>query len=315
MKTLKTAVIGVGYLGSFHAQKHSALENVELIGVCDSSEARAKEIASNLKTEAYTDYKALLGKVDAVTIASATQTHYEIAKFFLENNTHVFVEKPISSSLEEAEELCKLADDNKLILQVGHIERFNPSLQAVKEKLKAKPLFIEVHRLAPFKVRATDVDVVLDLMIHDLDVILSLVGSEVKSVQAAGVPVLTGGVDIANARLEFESGTIANVTASRVSKNGQRKFRVFQENQYLSIDFGNAEVSLTTKTGDLVEGEDLPIEYDQRSLEKGDALLLETESFVSSVLNSTPPLVSGHDGRKALQLAEEISRLANARRD
>ncbi|MEC9281103.1 MAG: Gfo/Idh/MocA family oxidoreductase [Bdellovibrionota bacterium] len=309
MKKLRTAVVGVGYLGRFHAQKHAASEYSELVAVVDSNEARAKEIAEELGCGWFRDASELIGKVDAVSIAAVTQMHYELAKLFLENNIHVLVEKPITAASSQGQELCELAKKNSLKLQVGHIERFNPALQSVKEKLRAKPLFIEVHRLAPFKPRATDVDVVLDLMIHDIDVILSLVDSPVKEVKAVGVPVLTKAVDIANARLEFESGTICNLTASRVSQSAQRKFRVFQEAQYLSIDFGNGEVGLSTKKEPENEGS-LAIDHETWNLEKEDALFLETESFFKAILQDVDVEVSGEDGLEALALAEKISQLA-----
>lgn len=309
MKKLRTAVVGVGYLGRFHAQKHAASEHSDLIAVVDSNEARAKEVAEELGCTWFRDASELIGKVDAVSIAAVTQMHYDLAKLFLENNIHVLVEKPITADSSQGQELCELAKKNSLKLQVGHIERFNPALQSVKEKLRAKPLFIEVHRLAPFKPRATDVDVVLDLMIHDLDVILSLVDSPVKEVKAVGVPVLTKAVDIANARLEFESGTICNLTASRVSQSAQRKFRVFQEAQYLSIDFGNGEVGLSTKKEPENEGS-LAIDHETWNLEKEDALFLETESFFKAILQDKEVEVSGEDGLEALALAEKISQLA-----
>lgn len=309
MNKLRTAVVGVGYLGRFHAQKHAASEYTDLVAVVDSNESRAKEVAEELSCAWFRDASELIGKVDAVSIAAVTQMHYELAKLFLENNIHVLVEKPITADSSQGKELCELAKKNSLKLQVGHIERFNPALQSVKEKLRAKPLFIEVHRLAPFKPRATDVDVVLDLMIHDLDVILSLVDSPVKEVKAVGVPVLTKAVDIANARLEFESGTICNLTASRVSQSAQRKFRVFQEAQYLSIDFGNGEVGLSTKKEPENEGS-LAIDHETWNLEKEDALFLEIESFFKAILQGVDVEVSGEDGLEALALAEKISQLA-----
>ncbi len=311
MNQLNGAVVGVGYLGRFHAQKYKALDEFNLVGVCDASPDRAKEVADELGCTAFSDYSELVGKVDAVTIASTTRTHYEIAKFFLEKGVHVHVEKPMTTTIEQANELVELAKQKKLKLQVGHVERFNKALQAAQQKLE-KPLFIECHRLAPFKPRGVDVDVVLDLMIHDLDVILSLVKSPIKSVSAVGTPVLTEYVDIANARLEFENGAIANVTASRVSQSATRKFRVFQSNQYLSIDFGSGEVNLTSKVGDWVfNGEELdesklPLDFDAWNLEKGDALLDETKSFADAILNDKPCIVSGEAGLKALSLAESI---------
>lgn len=317
-KPIRCAVVGVGYLGRFHAQKYKLIDEVKLVCVCDASLDRAREVAGELGVEAFPDYRDLVrggeggGSVDAVTIASTTRTHFEIAKFFLERGIHVNVEKPMTVTIEEAEELCSIAKAKGAHLQVGHVERFNPALQAARSKL-ATPLFIECHRLAPFKPRGVDVDVVLDLMIHDLDVILSLVKSPVKSVSAVGTPVLTKLVDIANARIEFESGTIANVTASRVSQNATRKFRVFQTRQYLSIDFGTGEVNLTTKTGTTSSGEEwkgeqIPLEFDSWSLEKGDALLAETRAFVNSVRTGEPVVVTGEDGLVAMRLATQIQR-------
>lgn len=301
---IKTAVVGVGHLGRFHAQKHKMLEEVELVGVCDTNREQADKIAREMGVEAFSDPTQLIGRVDAVTIAASTGSHFALVEMFLKNKIHVLVEKPIASTSEEAEELCKLAEKFNLKFQVGHVERFNPALQAARSKI-AKPLFIEVHRLAPFKVRSTEVDVVLDLMIHDLDVILSMVGSEPVSVSAVGTPVLTKVLDIANARIEFASGAVANVTASRVSQKTERKFRLFQSNQYMSVDFQTGEVNLFTKTGDWSEGE-LPIEHESFNLEKGDALLEETRSFIMAIKDDTPVEVSGRDGLKALRLAEMI---------
>lgn len=311
MSNVKCAVIGVGYLGRFHAQKYKSIENVELVGVCDASFARAQTVADELGVPAIADYRELKGRVDAVTIASTTRTHYEIAKFFLENNVHVNVEKPMTVTIEEAEDLVQLARAKNLKLQVGHVERFNPALQSAREKLGV-PLFIECHRLAAFKPRGVDVDVVLDLMIHDLDVILSLVKSPVKSVSAVGAPVLTKLVDIASARIEFESGTVANVTASRVSQSATRKFRVFQHDQYLSIDFGSGELNLTTKKGEWKDDQ-IPLEFDSWSLEKGDALLAETKAFVHSVSTGQPVVVSGEDGLVAMRVAMQVQKEIAAR--
>ncbi len=307
---MRSAVIGVGYLGRFHAQKYKQLEEAELIAVCDASLERAQQVASELGVEAIADYRQLVGRVDAVTVASTTQTHFEIARFFLSNGVHVNVEKPMTVTISEGEELVGIAKQKGLKLQVGHVERFNPALTSAKSKLQT-PLFIECHRLAPFKARGVDVDVVLDLMIHDIDVILSLVKSPVKSVSAVGTPVLTKLVDIANARIEFESGTIANVTASRVSQSATRKFRVFQRSQYLSIDFGSGEIHLTTKNGEWPTGaqsqtEQVPLDFESWSLEKGDALLAETKAFVHAVRTGEPVVVSGEEGLTAMRVATQI---------
>ena len=312
MSQLKCAVVGVGHLGRFHAQKYHAIEDAELVAVVDTHPERAAEVAMSLSTEAMVDYKELVGKVDCATVAAITPVHYEIAKFLLENGIHVNVEKPLTTTSEQGEELCEIAEKNNLVLQVGHVERFNPALISAREKLKT-PLFIECHRLAPFKPRSMDVTVIHDLMIHDLDVILSLVkGDPVVDVSAIGSPVLTKLPDIANARIEFESGCVANVTSSRVSQRSERKFRVFQPDQYLSIDFGTGEVNLLTKTGEFT-GEDLPLDADAWSLDKGDALLDETKSFLNSIREGKPAVVTGRDGLVALKLAEQILDQINRR--
>lgn len=302
---MRAAVVGVGYLGRFHAQKYKIIDGVSLVAVSDSRPERGAEIAKELSTEFVSDYKNLVGKIDMATVAASTQSHYEIAKFFLQNGISVFVEKPITATSQQAQELCSLAEKNKLILQVGHVERFNPALTSAM-KMMTVPLFIEVHRLAPFTPRGADVDVVLDLMIHDLDVVSSLVKSPVKHISAVGVPVITKMTDIANARLEFESGTIVNVTASRVSLQTTRKFRVFEKDKYLSIDFGKGSVDLLTKTGEW-GGPVPPLNHESWSLEKGDALLSETKSFIECVKEKKRPIVSGEDGLKALRLAEQIT--------
>ena len=296
---------GCGHLGKFHAQKYAKLDESELVAVSDQDEESGGTCAKEWKIPFFKDYRDLLGQVEAVTIATTTSSHYEVARFFLENRVHVHVEKPMTTTSVEGEKLCELAEKNNLKLQVGHVERFNSALVSAREKLK-KPLFIECHRLSPFKPRGVDVSVVLDLMIHDLDVILSLVQSEVIHVSAVGTPVLTRTLDIANARVEFGSGAVANITASRVSQGSQRKFRVFQPNQYLSIDFGSGEVSLLTKTGEWTE-KDTFLHRDVWNLEKTDALLEETRSFVTSIRNQTGCVVSGRDGLVALKLAERIT--------
>lgn len=327
-KSLRCAVVGVGYLGRFHAQKYAKLAGLksgdagfagplEFVGVADADPTRAKLVADELHTSVFSIEelleKAGRGELDAVTIAASTRAHYDLTKKFLTAGVHVNVEKPMTSTLEEGEDVVRTAKEKGLILQVGHVERFNPALTAAREKLK-RPLFIECHRLAPFKPRGVDVDVVLDLMIHDLDVILSLVKSKVKSVSAVGTPVLTPLVDIANARVEFESGTVANVTSSRVSQTATRKFRVFQEKQYLSIDFGSGDVNLTTKTGgdwpedlsSVTDAGQLPLEFEHWSLEKGDALLFETTAFVQACRGEKSVAVSGADGLEAMRLATRI---------
>jgi predicted dehydrogenase len=245
---LRVAVVGVGYLGQIHARKYLALPDVELVGVSDQRAEAGREFAASCEVAFFAEPRELLGRVDAVTVATSTPAHYELAKLFLDNGVNVFVEKPMTRTSAEGRELTAIAERGDLKLQVGHVERFNPALLSARDRLDAVR-FIECHRLAPFKTRGADVNVVLDLMIHDLDVLLSLINSRPASVSAVGIPVLTDNVDIANARIEFDDGAIANVTASRVSMTAQRKFRVFQRNQYLSIDFGTGDVQLVTHAG------------------------------------------------------------------
>jgi predicted dehydrogenase len=304
-KKIKIAVIGVGHLGRYHSQKYKSLpEEVDFVAVCDSRADHGQAVAKEFGVEYVADAKDLIGRVDAVTIAASTPAHYELGKLFLSNGVHVHMEKPLTSTSKEGEELCRIAEQKNVCLQVGHVERFNPALVAAREKLH-KPLFIECHRLAPFKPRSIDVDVVLDVMIHDLDVILSLVKSEPVKISAVGTPVITKKIDIANARVEFANGAVANITASRVSQNTQRKFRVFQPTQYLSIDFNSGEVNLLTKTGEWQDGE-IPLDAEAWNMEKGDALLAETKSFIDAVRGIHPVVVSGRDGLMALKLAEDI---------
>ena len=304
MTKLRVAVVGAGYLGRFHAQKFQSIEAADLVGICDIRADAGEDVARACDTVYYADYRDLAGKVDAVTIAASTSAHYELAGFFLAHGIHVLVEKPMTNTSEQGRELTALADANDLKLQVGHIERFNPALLSARDRLGAVQ-FIECHRLAPFKGRGADVNVVLDLMIHDLDVILSMIDGQPNLVSAVGISVLTSSVDIANARIEFDTGAIANVTASRVSTSTQRKFRVFQKHQYLSIDFGAGEVQLVTHSG--TAGEEQPTLKEQSwDLDKGDALAAEIESFVSSIVEDKPCEVTGYDGVAALELAEQI---------
>jgi predicted dehydrogenase len=301
---LRAAVVGVGYLGKFHAQKYRALDGVDLVGVCDRDDSAGRAVAANLATEYFADHRELIGKVDAVTVAASTSAHFELTKFFLEHGVHVLVEKPMTRTSREAAVLTELAARRNLKLQVGHVERFNPALLSAREGLTAVR-FIECHRLAQFKGRGHDVNVILDLMIHDLDVILSLVDAKPVSVSAVGIPVLTDDVDIANARIEFAFHAIANVTASRASTSAQRKFRVWQPNQYVSIDFGGGEVRRVTRRGEPRTGQ-AALEDERWNREKGDALLAETKSFVTAIVENRPCVVSGEDGFAALELAETI---------
>ena len=302
MSRLRTAVIGAGHLGRYHAEKYAALKDVELVAVCDLNRDRAQQVAAIHGAASLADYRELRDRVDAVTIAADTSAHFELARFFLENGVHVLVEKPMTTTSTQGRELTAIAEKNDLRLQVGHVERFNPALLSARQRL-ATVQFIECHRLAPFTTRGADVNVILDLMIHDLDLILSLLGSRPVRVSAVGISVLTETADIANARIEFASGAVANVTASRVSTTVQRKFRVFHEGRYMSIDFGAGEVQLVSRA----ETDKLPELREERwSLDKGDALLAEVESFCESIRTCSPCQVTGRDGVLALDVAERI---------
>ncbi len=304
MSSLRVGVIGVGYLGRFHAQKYAQLADATLIGVFDLDAERATSVATETNSRAFDDVNELIDATDALSIASNTPSHHDLVGKCLAKGRHVFVEKPIAETSEQAAALVKTAAKNNLKLQVGHIERFNPALIAAREHMH-DVRFIECHRLAAFKHRGADVDVVLDLMIHDLDVILSIVDSEPARVSAMGLPVLTDKIDIANARIEFDNGAVANVTASRVSTGAQRKLRIFQAQQYMGIDFGEARVRRVTRSADWNGVED-PLDLSETSYDKGDALLAEIDSFVAAIREDRPVVVSGHDGQRVLELAEAI---------
>ena len=308
MGKLKTAVIGVGYLGAFHADKLAALPSSELIAVVDIDAHKAQRKATQLGVQAETDYRALIGKIDAATVVVPTQSHYQVAKDLLSHGVHILLEKPMTTTLEQAQALIDLAQQHRCVLQVGHLERFNPALLALDEIIE-QPLFIEAHRLAAFRPRGTDVSVVLDLMIHDIDIILHLIQSPVQHIDASGLPVLSRDIDIANSRLQFSNGCVANVTASRVSQKSERKMRLFQHNAYIAVDFQNSAVSVYRKG----QGEMYPgiadIEQHTLHIPKTDALDAEIAAFLRAIQTHTPPLVSGLDGKQALATAIEINRL------
>lgn len=310
MTAIKCAVIGVGYLGRFHAQKYRMLPDVELIGVCDVNQLSSDAVAQELEVPAYYDYHNLFGKVDAVSIAATTNQHFAIAKECLNQGIHVLIEKPITETVNQADQLITLAKKNHVKLQVGHLERFNSARLALEEHLE-RPLFIESQRLAPFNPRGTDVNVILDLMIHDLDIIQSIVKSPIISIDAQGSPILSQAIDIANARITFANQCVANITASRISFKTERKTRIFQPNSYISIDYHNKQFALFKKG----EGEMFPgipdIIRHQSVFEKGDALLEEIKAFINCIQNDTLPLVTGFDGRNALATAEKINALIN----
>ncbi len=307
MNKLKCAVIGAGYLGKFHAEKYASLKDCELVAVVDINAEAAQQVAEKFGATAMTDYRELLGKVDAVSVVVPTSYHHAVSKDFLNAGCHVLVEKPITVTVEEADELIAIAHEKNVILQVGHLERFNPAIRGL-DSLEEKPLFIESHRLSPFNPRANDVSVVLDLMIHDIDIILALVGSEVEHIDASGTAVLTQGTDIANARITFKNGCVANVTASRISLKMERKMRMFRPCSYISVDFQN-RVLVKHRTGDKEMFPGIPeIVTEESVFEAGDALLEEIKHFVNCIKTGDNPLVSGEAGRKALATAIEITK-------
>ena len=308
MKTLRTAVIGVGYLGRFHAQKYKELADSKLVGVVDSFTANAHKVASELGVLGMTDYRELFGQVDAVSIVVPTPMHFEIAEAFLEQGVHVLVEKPITETIEQAQRLIDLAKAKKCVLQVGHLERFNPAIQAAAQ-LMGTPRFVESHRLAPFKQRGTDVSVVLDLMIHDIDLIQELVKKPIVSIDAVGTQVFSQDIDIANARIRFEGGCVANTTASRVSLKQERKMRIFQDDAYLSVDLQQKVLSMVGKKQDGPVESPSHVEITEQSFEQGDALLAEISSFLNVVREGAAPVVTGEDGLRALSTAIKITQL------
>ena len=307
MKKLRTAVVGVGYLGQFHAEKYAQLPNAELVAVVDADRQRADEIAAKLGSRGVTDYRQILDEVDAVSIVVPTQYHFEVARAFLERGVHVLLEKPITTTLAEADELIRIARERQAVFQVGHLERFNPVVMAL-DGILTKPGFIESVRIAPFKPRGTDVNVVLDLMIHDIDIIQNIVGSPVKQINSIGAPVFTDEEDIANARIQFMNGCVANVTASRISLKSERRMRIFQPDSYISVDFQNKKLAVFRKgDGEMFPG--VPnVQMEEKSFEQGDALKSEIESFLDSVVSGKPPVVTGEDGRRALETALLINK-------
>lgn len=302
---IKSAVIGVGHLGQAHARIYSTLEQAELVAVCDINEASGRAIAERHGTRFVRDYRELLGEVEAVSVATPTVNHHEITCAFLEAGVHVLVEKPIARTLDEADEMIRLAESKNLVLQVGHIERFNPAFVALQRHV-SRPRFFEAHRMGIFTPRSLDIDVVMDLMVHELDIIASLVNSAVVKLEAVGIPILTPKIDLANARLEFADGCIANITASRVSGERLRKLRVFQPNEYYSLDYAEQQVAMCKLTPPKAAGALPEIVAEGLQIEKREPLLAEIESFVTAVQTRTAPVVSGTEGRRALALATEV---------
>ena len=325
LEKVKVGVIGVGHLGKHHARNYHEIPTADLIGIYDSNHDAMNQIAGQFNTAAFPAMEDLLNAVDAVSIATPTNTHFTVVQKALTAGCHVLVEKPITKTTAEAENLIDLAKSMGKILQVGHIERFNGAILAIKDRL-IKPLFIESHRLAPFNPRGTDVSVVLDLMIHDLDIILSFVKSPIELIHAVGVPVISKSIDIANIRLQFEDGCVANVTTSRVSAKVTRKIRFFQKESYFSVDFHKKAVDIFTKGANLqqflqqdhsgytqlkdgINPEILKQQLvNHQTIDAGNVepLRAELESFIQTIQNNERPVVSGEDGLMALRLAQQI---------
>jgi len=298
-RKLRVAVIGSGKLGSRHAATYAKTHGVELVGVCDTVESKAHETALALGTKAFTDYRQLLGSVDAASIAVPSHLHYAISKDFLEGGCHLLIEKPITTDLSQADALLALAKEKNLIIQVGHIERYNAALRTVREIVK-QPRFIECHRLGPYQPRVADVGVTLDLMIHDIDIVLSLVGSPVQTIDAVGAFVLSKTEDIANARVRFANQAVCNLTASRITPDTMRKIRIFQDDAYISLDYVTQEAEIYHKEG-------THIRHKKMDITKGDSLKEEIADFVDCVHTGRKPLVGGEDARQALAVALDIS--------
>ena len=299
-KPIRVAVIGAGKLGKRHAEVYSKMSGIELVGVCDIHEDRAKESASHCRTKAFTDHRQLLNLVDAVSIVVPSEKHFMISRDFLQNGTQLLIEKPITTRLAEADELLEIANKHSLILQVGHIERFNSAIRAIKNVIQT-PRFIECHHLGPYDPRVADIGVTLDLMIHDIDIVLDLVKSPVKHIDAVGACILSKTEDIANARVRFANGAVCNLTASRVTPDVQRRIRIFQDNAYISLDYVNQEAQIYTKDNG-------SIHHKKIDITKSDSLKEELSDFIDCVRHKKRPLVSGEEGREALAVALEISK-------
>jgi len=305
MDTVRAGVIGVGYLGRFHAQKYAALPGVELVGVADVNLEQAQRVAGECGCLANADFRLLFDQVDAVSVVVPTSLHHQVAGECLDAGLDVLLEKPMTVTLAEADDLLRKASAGQRILQVGHLERFNPAVVAMKPFLTT-PVFIESNRITTFKNRGVDVDVVLDLMIHDIDIILSIVDSPIQAIHTVGAPVATATTDIANARIIFENGATANVTVSRISRTNSRKMRIFQPGSYINVDFGNRRVMTIELSGELRENGMPKQLVELRSFTEGDALLAEVSSFVEHVRQRSRPAVSGVEGRRALEVALQV---------
>lgn len=304
---LRTAVIGLGHFGRYHAEKYTRLPRSQLVAVVDADPGRARDAARSLRVEALNDYRELFGKVDAVSVVVPTQMHYDVALACLDAGIHVLIEKPIAETLEQADALIRAAAERKRVLQVGHLQRFLLQRLGADTEIQS-PLYVEAVRIAPYKPRGTDVGVTLDLMIHDIDMVLALVRAPVISVDAVGAPVVSPTEDIANTRLRFANGCVANITASRVSLKTERKMRIFQRDAYVSIDLHNRKYTILRKgTGKAWFPGLPPIDREERSFGEGDDLEAEIAAFLDAVAAGTPPLVTGEDGRRALETAMHVT--------
>ena len=316
---VRIGVIGVGHLGQHHVKHYKTLDNVELIGVFDIDRERSSEISKKFDVKVFDDLNSILEEVDALSIVTNTEYHYKIAEKCLKGKKHVFIEKPITAMIEEADKLLSMAEQNKVLIQVGHIERLNPALLALN-KYEIKPKFIEIQRLAPYTSRGTDVPVVLDKMIHDIDILLSLVKVPIKKIQATGLSILTDSIDVAHARMRFEDGTVASVMSSRIARDEVRKIKIFQKDLYATLDLliGSTEIyevvnDETSKYKMTIpfdyKGNTKLIGYHKPDLSKGDPLRMELENFILSIQGKQQPIVSGKDGRDALEVAMKIQEM------
>ena len=305
MSKIRVAVIGIGYLGEFHAQKYQANKNAELVAIVDTNRSRRDTISKKLGVKSYSAYESIINEVDAVSIVVPTNLHYKVASYFISNNKHVLIEKPFASSVSEAKKLKKLASKRDIVLQVGHLERFNKAFVKLKNIVK-NPVFIECNRISPFKIRGTEVNVIMDLMIHDLDIVMSLNNSNIKNIQANGASVLTNKTDIANARITFENGCVCNLSASRISEKIERKMRVFQKDSYFSLDYQDCELDSYKK---VISGKIKRIEKNKNNFINNDPLNEEIKSFIECIKKSKNPVIDAVDGIKALQYAIKISNL------
>ena len=305
MSKIRVAVIGIGYLGEFHAEKYKANKNAELVAIVDTDRSRRDVVSKKLDVKSYSSYESIINEVDAVSIVVPTNLHYKVASYFISNNKHVLIEKPFASSVSEAKKLKKLASKRDIVLQIGHLERFNKAFVKLKNIVK-NPVFIECNRISPFKIRGTEVNVIMDLMIHDLDIVMSLNNSNIKNIQANGASVLTNKTDIANARITFENGCVCNLSASRISEKIERKMRVFQKDSYFSLDYQDCELDSYKK---VISGKIKRIEKNKNNFINNDPLNEEIKSFIECIKKSENPVIDAADGIKALQYAIKISNL------